>query len=477
MSEPAVLICDDEASICWAMQRALTEEGYHATVAASAEEALERVRTHPPDVIMMDVRLPGLDGLTALQRISETVPGTPVIIMTAFGNLQTAVRAINQGAFEYLTKPFNLDDVMAVVGRALESRSSAIDRPADTTDTEGSSIGGCQQLLGKSPAMQAVFRQIALVAEQTVPVLITGESGTGKELVAQAIHYFGRSSTGPFVPICVPAMSDSLVESELFGHSRGAFTGADSNRTGLLEMSDGGTAFLDEIGDISPATQVKLLRVLESRVVTPVGSADQRHVNFRLIAATNRDLEQMVNGGQFRQDLFFRLNVFRIELPPLRHRPGDISLLAQHFVSEMCVSDSRALSAAMIQSLEQRPWFGNVRELRNAIEHAVILARGGELLPEYLPPSTPGGSLAEAVAAGNSLSAAVDDWWQQQFKTVRDQAELKDLYTDFLAVVEPILLQHALQATGGNRQEAARLLGMHRQTFREKLKRMDTDYQ
>ncbi|MGD9853875.1 MAG: sigma 54-interacting transcriptional regulator [Planctomycetaceae bacterium] len=461
-----ILIVDDEPSIGWALQQALCDEGHHVDLVPSAEDAWARCEDAEPDVIVMDVRLPGIDGLEAMRQLPHRLRDTPVVIMTAFGNLDTAVRAINSGAFEYLTKPFDLDDAVDVIRRALEVNSSA----GREVDGAASSAGIGEFLIGKSPAMQAVFRRIALAAEHDVPVLISGESGTGKELVAMALHRHGSRADGPFVPICVPAMSEALVESELFGHRNGAFTGATADRTGLLAQAQGGIAFLDEIGDITPAVQVKLLRVLETKQVVPVGANAPITCNFRLIAATHRNLQQLVEEGRFREDLFYRLNVFRIDLPPLRDRSEDIPLLARHFLVASRSTVERSLSGRAIDELVGRPWYGNVRELRNAIEHASILARSGSIEPHDLPPAMT--RREERVSPGGSLAVAVEQWLQQQCTESNDAVALLD---DFLHETEPVLIRYALSRSGGNRQEAAAMLGIHRQTLREKVRRFQID--
>jgi two-component system nitrogen regulation response regulator GlnG len=463
-----VLIVDDEPSICWALERALTDEGHEVTSAASAEEALEFVEEATPDVVVMDVRLPGLDGLSALQKLRSRIATTPVIVITAFGSLDTAVQAISRGAFEYLTKPFDLDEAIAVIRRALDERCSAGPHSVVPVGDSGSA-----QLLGTSPAMQAVFRKIAIVAEHDVPVLITGESGTGKELVAHAIHRYSRRSEGPFVPVCVPAMSEQLVESELFGHARGAFTGAALERQGLLKDADHGTAFLDEIGDISIPLQVKLLRVLETRTITPVGTNQPLGTNFRLVAATNRNLDQMLSAGSFRDDLYYRLNVFRIELPPLRERKEDIALLANYFARRFSPDGRLALSEAAVDELYRRPWHGNVRELRNSVEHAIIVTRGAEVRPESFP--SPISRDPAAGPAAEHLPAVVRHWWRMAAALSASGGEATGLYDRLLSEVEPILFREALQQTGGNVSEAARILGIHRQTLREKLRRYEDE--
>ena len=378
-----ILIVDDEASICWAFRESLSDLGHHVEVAASAEEGLRIAGASSLDAVVLDVRLPGMDGLTAMRAFRERIGQVPIIVITAFGNLETAVRALDGGAFDYLIKPFDLDQATTVVKRALEKRQSRVlsnaPLPVDT-DT----------LIGSSLPMQELFKTIALVAPTDVPVLITGESGTGKELVARAIHRHGPRCDGPFLPICLAALNPSLVESELFGHVKGSFTGAVQDRKGLLELASGGTVLLDEIGDVSPSLQVKLLRTIEHREVTPVGDARPRLTDIRVIAATNRALGSLIAAGEFREDLFFRLSVFQIHLPPLRERRDDIPALADHFLRQAPVANLAAtpLAADVLDALRDRSWTGNVRELRNAIEHAAIVARGQPIRPEHLPSAT-----------------------------------------------------------------------------------------
>lgn len=470
-----VLIVDDEPAICWAFKECLSDEGFTVDVAGSAEQALEISDRRTPDVVVMDIRLPGMDGIAALQKLQTKMSSTPVIIMTAFGSLSTAVKAIDGGAFDYLTKPIDLEKAVAVVRQAVNAAQSASGTPvADDTSHND------ELIIGSSPAMQEVFRRIALVAERDVPVLITGESGTGKDLVARAIHQHSRRK-GSFVPVCIPALSESVVESELFGHSRGAFTGADQERKGLLELANQGTAFIDEIGDVPLNVQVKLLRTLETHEVRPVGSGTCRTASFRMIAATNRQLEQRVAEGEFRHDLFFRLNVFRIEIPPLRDRVEDIRPLVQRFLKNSRSSGHPlSISDAAMVELESRAWQGNVRELRNVIESATVVCRGDFIQPEHLPqPVTSLNSdriAAPDVRPANSSAALAEvarEWMLEQVRTA--DADVRDLYEKFLQTVEPELITIALQSTNGHRGSAARLLGMHRETLREKLKRMGED--
>jgi len=469
-----VLIVDDEPTICWAFKECLTDEGFTVDVAGSAEQALEITDRHCPDVVVMDVRLPGMDGITALRQLQAKLSDVPVIIMTAFGSLTTAVRAIDGGAFDYLTKPIDLEKAVAVVRQAASFLQSASPMAVAVADDSA------ELIVGSSPAMQEVFRRIALVAERDVPVLITGESGTGKDLVARAIHQHSRLK-GSFVPICIPALSESVVESELFGHVRGAFTGADHERQGLLELANQGTAFIDEIGDVPLNVQVKLLRALETREVRPVGSGACRTASFRMIAATNRQLEERVASGEFRHDLFFRLNVFRIELPPLRDRVEDIPILVPRFLQNVRTADHPLmLSDAAMLELKSRPWYGNVRELRNVIESATVVCRGDLIQPEHFPAAVPSltmnrdsGTAARPSNSSEALTQVAREWMLDQVRN--SNADTRDLYERFLQTVEPELIAIVLQSTNGHRGSAARLLGMHRETLREKLKKMGDD--
>jgi two-component system nitrogen regulation response regulator GlnG len=454
-----ILIIDDEEAVCWALQRTLTGEGYQVTVAASAEEGLDLARRQQPDVIVLDVRLPGMDGLTALSRLRAASADAPVIVVTAFGNLSTAVRAVEGGAFDYLAKPFDLDQALEAVARALQRR--ATQEPAPPPHE---SAAGTEEIVGHSPALQVVFKRIALVAPRDACVLITGESGTGKELVARAVHRHSPRRDRPFLPVHIAALNPSLVESELFGHVKGAFTGATQSRPGLLSLADGGTVFLDELADIPLAVQVKLLRVLEHNEVLPVGGNQSERLNVRILAATHQDLQRRVQENSFRHDLFFRLNVFQIHLPPLRERPEDIIPLAEHFLQRL---EPRGLPLLpqTAQYLLTLPWLGNVRELRNALEHAAILARGGPLLPEHFPDAAAGLGPANAE---EQLAASVRSWLTEKIRQRRPQAPA-GLYPDLLRCVEPTLLEEVMRRVQGNRWVAAQWLGLNRATVRKKL--------
>jgi DNA-binding NtrC family response regulator len=462
-----VMIVDDEPSICWGFRELLADEGYEVSVASSAEEALELADDAVPDAVVLDVRLPGRDGLSTIQDLRRRIGSAPIIVITAFGNLETAVRALEEGAYDYLTKPFDLEQISEVLRRALRP-ATAIVAPA-----AGDRSIVPEAFIGTSPAMQSVFKQIALVATSNVPVLITGESGTGKDLVAQAIHRHSRRKDAPFLPTCLAALSPGLIESELFGHVRGAFTGAELARQGLLELADGGTVFLDEIGDVPLPVQVKLLRAIEQHEVTPVGDARARRTDFRVLAATNRPLEGLVARGEFREDLFYRLGVFHIHVPPLRERAEDIPQLARAFL-RTAVADGQApgLSAGALHELSSRRWPGNVRELRNAVERAALVARGGEIEANHFPPPSPISGKADRSTA-EELQLATANWATEHIaaEPPRDASDPQsgDLLERFLRVVEPPLLKAALLHCGGNRAAAAKMLGIHRATLRQKL--------
>jgi two-component system nitrogen regulation response regulator GlnG len=456
---PSILIVDDEQAVCWALERAFTRAGYRVAVAPSAEAAFDLARRDPPDAVVLDVRLPGMDGLTALARLRQLSHDAPVIVITAHGNLSTAVRAVEGGAFDYLAKPFDLGQALDTVARALDRRRQQLPAaPAEPVSPE--------EIVGRSPVMQIVFKRIALVAPTEACVLITGESGTGKELVARAVHRHSARRDRPFLPVHVAALSPSLVESELFGHVRGAFTGAAQSRPGLLSLAEGGTVFLDELADIPLPVQAKLLRVLEHQEVLPVGGNEPQSLNLRVLAATHQDLSRAVAEGRFRHDLYFRLNVFQIHLPPLRDRTEDIPLLAEHFLRRFA-PQSAALPTQTVAFLQARAWPGNVRELRNALEHAAILARGGPLLPEHFPPPVTGPG---PVGTREELAELVRRWVAERVGE-RGRDAVAGLYDELLACVEPALLDEVLRQVQDNRLVAARWLGLARGTVRKLIAR------
>jgi two-component system nitrogen regulation response regulator GlnG len=382
----------------------------------------------------------------------------PIVVITAFGNLDVAVTAMRNGAFDYIAKPFDLEQAAGVIDRALAGR-----RPAALPAAAEPAVAA-EGLLGTGPAMQEVFKRIALVAPTDAAVLITGESGTGKELVARAVHRHSLRAERPFVPIHLASLSPTLVESELFGHVRGAFTGADGPRAGMLELADGATVFFDEAGDIPPAVQVKLLRVLEQHELVPVGSAEPRSTSFRVIAATNR-LPLAGEEPPLRRDLYYRLAAFEIALPPLRERVEDIPLLADHFLrlAHKGRAPAPRLTVAAVDELCRRRWPGNVRQLRHAVEHGMLLARGGQIGVEHLPPPS---DLASERSPREQLEIAVRTWTQQRLAEGSSHGQL---YQHLLAHVEPSLFETVLARTAGNRAAAADTLGIHRATLRKKL--------
>jgi DNA-binding NtrC family response regulator len=460
-----ILIVDDEASICWSLSQALEDEGYSCQQASSAEDALRIASEFEPDAILLDVRLPGMSGLEALDALQETSPHCIIVVMTAFGDLQTAVAAIRSSAFEYLTKPFELEHAIDVVRRGLRTQNQEGERTQ-----AGMQLDPPQGMVGTSPAMQRVFKQVAQAANCDVPVLVTGESGTGKELIAEAIHQHSPRGEQSFMPVCLAAMNENLVESELFGHVRGAFTGAEGDRRGVLELARHGTVFLDEIGDVPLAVQVKLLRAIERQEWIAVGASRPIQGDFRVVAATHQPLLELIRNGEFREDLYYRLAVFHIELPPLRERLEDLELLVDHFLRLIAGGEPpKRMSPQALSELRSRVWYGNVRELKNVVEHAAIVARSHEIGVEHLPKPIELG-VAE-VEVMPSVCSSVEEWTKAQLL----EESPEDLYDRLLAVVEPPLLQEVLESVGGNRVAASSRLGMHRATLRQKLRRHGLD--
>lgn len=452
---PNVLIVDDEQSICWGVTQLCESLGHQVESCASAEEGLRIATQSPPDLLILDVRLPGMDGLTALGKFRELLHGAPIILITAFGTLNTAVEAIRSGAIEYLIKPFSLDEARAAIVRALRG-------PQKTEPSEPAELHG--EMVGATPVMQTLFKRIALAAASDANVLIQGESGVGKELAARAIHSYSRRAESKLVTVNIAALSPTLAESELFGHVAGAYTGANQAREGLLVQANGGTLFLDEVADIPLPLQVKLLRALDQGEVLPVGADVPVPTEFRVIAATHQDLKSLVKEGKFRHDLYFRICAFEVALPALRDRPDDIPLLASHFASQLA-SGPLSLAEETIAEITRRQWYGNVRELRNAMEHASVLARGGVVLPEHLPPAQP---LLSPAAEGetNSLAAASHS---RSIELLNDPAAAGNVYDTLLKEVEGPMLRNAMIQHDNEFAPAARALGLHRTTLKKKL--------
>lgn len=464
-----LLIIDDEPSITWGLKRLGESLGHEVTGVSSAEQALEAAKRSQFDVVVLDVRLPGRDGLSAMSNLRDLVGDAPIIVITAYGDLQTAVEAVRRGAFEYLVKPFDLDRAQQVIDRALEHRSSS-----GAPVPEAPQVAG---FVGKTPAMQEAFKHIALAAASDAGVLIIGESGVGKELAARAIHRYSRRAAGPFVPANIASLNPSLAESELFGHTRGAFTGADQARTGLLVQAHGGTLFLDEVADIPPEIQVKLLRVLDQGEVYPVGGREPVRTDFRVISATHQNLLAKVEDGSFRHDLYFRLCSFQLALPPLRERVDDIEDLAEHFLRQIAAGseERRArLSTAALAELKRRPWCGNVRELRNALEHASTLARGGVIGPEHLPPPAPLTIVQRQAAQTDTskIDSLIRAWAADRLRAGDAEGTLHE---ELLSLVEPPLFREALLRHHGQVAAAARELGLHRTTLKKKMEQYGID--
>lgn len=459
-----VLIVDDEPSICWAFKKMLESSNHRVIAASSAEEGLQLAARERPDLVMLDVRLPKRDGISSLPDFLEATGQAPVIIMTAFGDLETAVNAVKMGASDYLIKPFRLEEAEKAVQKGLLA-SKARSKPS--TPSRGKDLDE-PRIVGQSAAIQQAFRQIALVAASDLSVLITGETGSGKELVAAAIHRHSRRATLPYFPIAPVALNPELIESELFGHIKGAFTGATTDRAGLFERAEGGTVLLDEIGDLPTGVQVKLLRVLEQGDYCRVGEVTPRKCDVRIVAATNCDLQQAVAQGNFREDLYYRLNGLHIHLPPLRDRIEDIGPLCEYFLSRLqYVAASNAIDETLLAELQRREWQGNIRELRNAIEHAAVVARGRPLSIDDFPPPQFSKEPA-AKKPEQMLREAVEAWTAE--KLVDDKSLRKGLYIELLNAIEPALFRLLLEQTQGNRAKSAEILGIHRGTLREKLR-------
>jgi two-component system, NtrC family, nitrogen regulation response regulator GlnG len=455
-STKPVWIVDDDRSIRWVFEKALSREGISFRTFALAQEALQELNSAPPQVLVSDIRMPGTSGLQLLQAIKERHPGLPVIIMTAYSDLESAVAAFQGGAFEYLPKPFDVDQAVQLIRRALQ-QSAHIDGNEQPP-------AASPEILGQAPAMQEVFRAIGRLSQSSATVLITGESGTGKELVARALHRHSPRSANPFVAINTAAMPKDLLESELFGHERGAFTGAQSQRHGRFEQAEGGTLFLDEIGDMAPELQTRLLRVLSDGTYYRVGGQQPIRSNVRVIAATHQDLQARVREGLFREDLFHRLNVIRLRLPCLRERREDIPLLVRHFMtrsaSELAIEPKR-MSQAALGRLQAHDFPGNVRQLENLCHWLTVMAPAQVIEATDLPPEfreqTPGG------AASNWLAALAQEAEQ---RLARGDSGIMDTLTRDL---ERTLISRALMRTGGRRIEAANLLGIGRNTITRKI--------
>jgi len=450
MSEPRnLLVVDDDAAMRQMLASLFEDQGYAVREAASANEAIERVGEFDFDAVLSDIRMPGKTGIEMVGELRQLRPSTPVILMTAFGSIDSAIDAMRAGAFDYITKPFEPETALITVERALERRAleqenRRLRRAVDQTTSFG-------DLIGVSPAMRDIFALIRKVAHGRSSVLITGESGTGKEVVARTLHYYGSRAEKPFIPINCSAIPEGLLESELFGHVKGAFTGANTSKRGLFEEANGGTLFLDEIGDMGQGLQSKLLRVLQDRVVRPVGGTEAVAVDVRIVAATNQELQGQIEKGTFREDLYYRLNVIPIHIPPLRERPEDIPALVDAFVKKHSEGKRRTVSPAAVQKLKSWPWKGNARELENVIERSLALFDSPEIGVDDLP-------AGPSADVGNGDSAVA---------FLRSAAERRLNLRD----VEALYIDEIMKLTNGNKVHASKILGVDRKTLYRRMER------
>ncbi|KGJ87883.1 nitrogen regulation protein NR(I) [Thalassotalea sp. ND16A] len=466
MNAEQVWIVDDDNSIRWVLERALKGEGISCASFSNADDLLAAIEISQPEVIISDIRMPKMDGMTLLAIINDKYPDLPVIIMTAHSDLDSAVNAYQGGAFEYLPKPFDIDEALSLTKRALvHAQEQSAQKAAVVNKQNGVGI------IGEAPAMQEVFRAIGRLSRSSISVLINGESGTGKELVAHALHSHSPRKSAAFIPLNMAAIPKDLIESELFGHEKGAFTGANSVRQGRFEQAHGGTLFLDEIGDMPLDVQTRLLRVLADGQFYRVGGHNPIKVDVRIIAATHQNLEERVNSGDFREDLFHRLNVIRIHLPSLKERKEDIEQLAKHFLNlaanELGV-ECKSISIDAIKFMQRCDWPGNVRQLENTCRYLTVMASGQEILMDDLPEELSKDSVAV-------ISANTHGGWQQQLSSWVDEQlnnGMDDILSSAIPEFEKICLDRALNFTHGHKQEAAKKLGWGRNTLTRKLKEL-----
>lgn len=459
----AILVVEDDAGTAEALRSVLENEGHLVLNARSGEEGLDLVEKERCDAVLTDLRLPGLSGLELITELHAARPRLPIILMTAHGTTEAAIEATRRGAFDYLLKPFEMPAMLATLEQALTA-SRLMSEPVEI----GAAVPGHDAIIGNSQAMQEIYKELGRVAATPVSVLIRGETGTGKELIARAIYQHSHRSEKPFVAVNCAAIPDTLLEAELFGHEKGAFTGADARRIGRFEQANGGTIFLDEIGDMNVATQAKLLRVLQERTIQRLGGLETRTVDVRVIAATHRDLEAAMREKHFREDLFFRLNVVTIELPPLRKRPEDIPALIQYFLArygaELGIA-TPAIAPEALRFLQTQSWPGNVRELENAVRKALLMARGYPIQTDEARRACVGSS--GSFATSQTLSGYV-----AELLAAAARGEIENAHATLIETAESELFSQAIQLAGGNQAKAARWLGLSRLTLREKLTRL-----
>ena len=456
-----VWVIDDDRSIRWVLEKALGKAEMGVTSFSNATGVMEALEREQPDAIVSDIRMPGIDGISLLERIHSVHPDIPVIIMTAHSDLDSAVNAYHSGAFEYLPKPFDVDEAVEQVRRACRHRSQA--RAGDDVNHDAT-----PEIIGEAPAMQEVFRAVGRLARSNITVLINGESGTGKELVAQALHRHSPRADDPFIALNMAAIPRDLLESELFGHERGAFTGAQHRRAGRFEQANGGTLFLDEIGDMPAELQTRLLRVLADGEFYRVGGHEPVNVDVRIIAATHQNLEQLVEEGRFREDLFHRLNVIRVHLPNLSERREDIPLLMEHFLKAAAAEldvETKTLLPETVEELKKFEWRGNVRQLENTARWLTVMASGQDIHIEDLPPELKESQKVDSVAG--DWRGALRAWVRNSLASGQSE-----LLNEAMPSFETILIETALEFTGGRKQDAAKLLGWGRNTLTRKIKEL-----
>ena len=456
MGNPRILVVDDEPIVCESCKRILGEEGYEVDIALSGQEAFEKMKRDTYDVVLTDLKMPGIDGMEVLRTLRKDYPETMVIMITGFSTVETAVEAMKLGAFDYIPKPFTPDEVSIVVKKAIERKSLLLENIYLRSELQEKY--GFHNIVGKSKKMQEVYRTIVKVAPTDRTVMIYGQTGTGKELVARAIHYNSPRKDKPFVPVDCAVLSENLLESELFGHIRGSFTGAVTTKPGLFEVAEGGTVFLDEIGNISLSIQAKLLRVLQEREFTPVGGTTPKKVDIRIIAATNKDLEKMIKEETFREDLYYRLNIVPITLPGLKERQEDIPMLAMHFLNKYAEEMGKSIKGftpAAMEKLVRYAWPGNVRELENIIERTIVMSEGEMVQPEHLPlPSEKADAEIEVPETSEEL--------KEIKKQLREKA-VED--------VEKAFILRALERNHWNVTRAAEEVGMLRPNFQAMMRK------
>jgi two-component system nitrogen regulation response regulator GlnG len=460
-----IWVVDDDQSVRWVLEKALRQAGMECRSFERAESLLEAIDTEVPDVLITDVRMPGMSGIALLERLCDSCPGLPIIVITAHSDLESAVAAYKGGAFEYLPKPFDIDEAIELVNKAARSHGG----PAETEDVPPPAIAS---IIGQAPAMQEVFRSIGRLAGSSMTVLITGESGTGKELVARALHQHSPRAKQPLIALNTSAIASELLESELFGHEKGSFTGADARRIGRFEQANGGTLFLDEIGDMSPALQTRLLRVLAESEFYRVGGQTSIKVDVRVIAATNQDLARAVKESRFREDLYHRLNVIRINTPPLRQRREDIPLLLKHYMAEAAQeldAPAKSIDTEALDALQAYDWPGNVRQLVNASRRLTVTAPGRVISSADIPQELGGSESARL--ASQEWTRSLATWAERELSDADSDGLLETALPQF----EKTLIQTAMAQANGSRQDAAKMLGWGRNTLARKMKSLQLD--